>query len=89
MGEATNYQKQYRAYLRTDEWRDLRRRVWRRCGGVCERCGQEPMEEVHHVTYERVFHEDLADLEGLCSWCHLCRHGLATTEHLLAMARRL
>ena len=47
------------------------------------------MEHVHHHTYERVFDEHLDDLEGVCSWCHLCRHGLATWERLGEMAKRL
>jgi 5-methylcytosine-specific restriction endonuclease McrA len=89
MGENPTFRAMYEAYLRSDGWRDLRRRVWRRCGGVCERCGREPMEHVHHLTYERVFDEHLDDLEGVCSWCHLCRHGLATWEHLSEMAKRL
>ncbi len=66
----------YYEYLQSPEWRELRRAVWRRCGGVCERCRQEPMQHTHHLTYERLFHERLTDLKGLCEFCHGALHGL-------------
>lgn len=60
----------YHAYLLSPRWRGKRREVWARCGGLCERCHRRRMAEVHHKTYERLFHEDLRDLLGLCRPCH-------------------
>lgn len=67
---------EYQDYLRSPQWAAIRRAVWQRCGGVCEHCGQEPMQQVHHKTYARLFKEHLTDLEGLCEMCHEFRHGL-------------
>jgi hypothetical protein len=64
----------YYEYLRSRQWRFLCSCVWRRCHGICEQCGQEPMRHTHHLTYERLFHERLDDLLGLCELCHACSH---------------
>jgi 5-methylcytosine-specific restriction endonuclease McrA len=89
MDEISPSRRRYQQYLQSPEWRELRRQVWRRCSGVCERCGENPMDHVHHLSYERVFQEELDDLQGVCGWCHLCSHGLATPDHLMEMCRRL
>lgn len=60
----------YRAYLKTEAWRALRAAVICRARGMCERCGKWPVVNVHHLTYERLFHERLEDLLGVCSKCH-------------------
>ena len=48
--------------LRTlpEEWADYR----------CQVCNSPHDLHVHHRTYERVGHEDPADLTVLCMWCH-------------------
>lgn len=66
----------YYDYLRSPEWREKRRTVWRRCEGICERCRQEPMQHTHHLTYARLTCERLADLQGVCEFCHAFLHGL-------------
>ena len=48
--------------------------VLRRCGGVCEGCGEAPAVEVHHLTYQRVGRELLFDLVGVCRACHDAAH---------------
>jgi hypothetical protein len=48
----------------------LKDHVRARSGGVCERCRRRPHTQTHHLTYERVGHEDLEDLQGLCDLCH-------------------
>jgi 5-methylcytosine-specific restriction endonuclease McrA len=81
----------YRAYLKSDEWRQVRARVWTRVRakyGVsqCERCGVTEDEypgrlEVHHLDYRfrgRELEEwDLAtfSLKLLCGECHAHVHG--------------
>jgi hypothetical protein len=44
--------------------------VMKRCGGVCEACGENPAKLLHHVTYERYGHELLTDVLGVCRECH-------------------
>ena len=59
----------YKEYLASREWALLRERVRERSGDCCERC-QGPMQAVHHLTYERVGHERLEDLQAVCNPCH-------------------
>jgi hypothetical protein len=66
--------KEYLAYLKSKEWLAKREQVIQRCGGLCERCGKYLVDNVHHLTYERIFNEPLEDLQGLCRPCHAFLH---------------
>jgi hypothetical protein len=57
-------------YYASREWALLKERVRERSGGNCERCGDRPYEQTHHLTYERLGNELLEDLQGLCAQCH-------------------
>lgn len=72
--------ERYAAYLQSSEWRDRVRLVRNRSGGVCERCGLADHEHTHHLTYERLYHEPLTDLVGVCRECHATIHGRATID---------
>jgi hypothetical protein len=61
---------EYQKYLTSREWALLKRRVLDRCGGKCERCHFGKYEESHHLTYERIGHESIDDLRGICGKCH-------------------
>lgn len=67
--------EKYHAYLRSEEWKAIRKSIWRRAGGTCERCGMRPMNHVHHLSYQSLYDEDLHDLEGYCELCHEYVHG--------------
>lgn len=60
----------YNAYLITPAWQRRRQLVLKRCGGICEGCGEAPASQVHHTTYEHVCEEFLFELQGLCFDCH-------------------
>lgn len=64
----------YNAYLETPEWKRRAQLVRNRCDGVCEGCGEGPVDEVHHLTYEHVCEEFLFELVGLCHACHQRAH---------------
>jgi len=64
----------YYDYLRSPEWWRKRNLVVAQSNGICQ-CGR-PVDDVHHLTYDRVFEEDLDDLVGLCRQCHLRCHGI-------------
>ena len=70
---------EYEAYLRSPEWQRLRTAVFERCGGICEVCKAAAAEQAHHLTYERLGHEELADLLGVCKPCHELIHGRHNT----------
>lgn len=61
---------QYLLYLNSPEWK---RKRWKRLAQSffrCEACDSKDRVEVHHLTYERIFNEDMADLLPLCSIHH-------------------
>jgi len=60
----------YREYLQSTEWKNLRKLVFKRCNNVCEGCGTAPTRQVHHLTYARIGNEFLFDLVGVCAPCH-------------------
>ena len=63
----------YEQYLRSPEWRRKREQRLRLDGYVCQKCGKTSKEyrlEVHHLTYERLGHERMEDLQTLCVLCH-------------------
>ena len=64
----------YKDYLKSDRWREIRRRIWRAAKGRCALCGEKGS-AVHHKTYARVGNEWEEDLELLCKLCHDRRHG--------------
>lgn len=64
----------YHQYLQTAEWKVICRKVHERANGICEGCRERPSQEVHHLTYDRIFNEMLFDLVALCSPCHRSIH---------------
>lgn len=61
----------YEEYLRHPVFRAARACAMRRARGRCERCGQVPPTEVHHVRYPLWGAFDTADnLQAVCHGCH-------------------
>lgn len=60
----------YAHYLKTDEWKETRRKALKRARYKCELCNAEGVLNVHHKTYERRGEEDNKDLIVLCKDCH-------------------
>lgn len=65
---------EHRAYLRTEAWAKLRRKVLIRAKGLCEGCMEAPASEVHHTTYAHWRAELLFELVALCRDCHERAH---------------
>lgn len=57
-------------YRASEAYGELAGRVHRRAKWICERCGVRRSEQIDHVTYARVTHEDITDLRALCRPCH-------------------
>lgn len=66
----------YKRYLASREWALLREQVRERSEGNCERCLINEMTQVNHLTYERIGHEHLEDLQAVCRPCHEYMSGL-------------
>ena len=61
----------YKEYLKSKRWQAKRQQVFAHYGKKCYACGKRPkVLHVHHVTYERLGHEDIKDLMPLCVPCH-------------------
>jgi hypothetical protein len=87
----------YAAYLRSDHWRDVKKRY--RASAMpqaCVVCGEARV-DLHHRTYERLGHEELTDLVPLCRQHHgeahrlrvKYRHDATATARQLAYITRL
>lgn len=74
------FQARYHEYLRSPQWLDKRKLIIERENGICEICKKHPIINIHHKTYENVFHEPLEDLAGLCGECHDAIHDIDITE---------
>jgi uncharacterized membrane protein YccC len=68
----------YSAYMKSEEWKTIRQRIMDRARAdgtpMCERCAEVRATDVHHQTYEHVFHELDSELLALCRPCHQDQH---------------
>lgn len=68
----------YAEYLRHPKFLAVRRTVFERAGGQCERCGARPPTEPHHLRYPPWGAFDIpANLLAVCHRCHCDIHGKA------------
>ena len=65
----------YLKYLKSPIWKELRDTVCERDNQRCTKCDKKGELHVHHLTYERLFDEELEDLITLCKLCHEEAHG--------------
>ena len=70
----TEGQIAYKIYLRTPHWHRMRDARLELDEFACVDCGKCYDLQVHHITYERMGEEDLADLVTVCDDCHKRRH---------------
>lgn len=54
---------------------DTRRLVRTRSGGVCELCGESPLQHLHHRQLRRGGDHSACNIVGLCNTCHTRCHG--------------
>lgn len=66
--------KEYNKYLLSIEWANVRIELFNSRGKKCEKCSSKKRIEVHHLTYENIFHEEPKDLIILCNECHKKEH---------------
>lgn len=63
----------YKAYMRSDEWKALREKKLEACQHKCEcegGCYREAT-QIHHLHYETLGDESFEDLQALCAKCHM------------------
>jgi len=66
--------EQYEGYLKSAKWRAIRDLALKRDGYRCVDCRNKFNLQVHHLTYEHIGGELLADLKTLCRKCHGGKH---------------
>jgi 5-methylcytosine-specific restriction endonuclease McrA len=69
--EKRGWWERYNAYLLSEGWAKKRQRVLERDNFICQACRLRRAEQVHHLTYDHVFHEPLFDLAAVCLRCHV------------------
>lgn len=68
----------YAEYLRHPRFLAVRREVFERAGGRCEKCGARPPTEPHHLRYPPWGAFDIpTNLVAVCHPCHCDFHGKA------------
>jgi len=69
----------YEAYLQTNHWRTLRRKIYDLKKHKCQKCKKTISNyQVHHLSYERIGNEFISDLKLLCYDCHEKIHAKKT-----------
>jgi len=67
------WRQKYNTYMQSARWRNTRQDRIKMAGNCCESCGVSGTYntlQCHHLTYERLGHEDPRDLKILCIECH-------------------
>lgn len=68
----------YREYLKHPRFLAVRKQVFHRAGGLCERCHVSPPTEPHHLRYPPWGEFDVPEnLVAICHGCHCEVHGKA------------
>lgn len=71
----------YRNYLTSEDWATKRQLIMVRALGCCEIDGcRRRADHVHHLTYKRIFHEELEDLLAICAIHHRQLHCPPSTK---------
>lgn len=70
---------EYRDYLKSDHWQNLRLRKLKRTTG-CFICHKPESPEIHHIRYKNLTDVNQHDLKRLCASCHELFHAFKN-EH--------
>lgn len=73
-------QDEYKEYLKTDHWIELREKARKRDGNRCRLCDSSEDLNVHHRTYDNLGSEKVGDLTTLCKSCHEKFHDIDSSE---------
>lgn len=69
----TEHSAEYTVYMQSRKWMERKRRLFKKRGYTCEKCGADGSWlhlEVHHKNYDRLGHELDDDLLIVCRDCH-------------------
>jgi hypothetical protein len=69
--------RRYNAYLHSQHWHDVRKKVLDRDGGICQACLKNKATQVHHLSYglyEQLGRSAAFELVSICYTCHCAIH---------------
>lgn len=72
--------KEYKKYLKSNEWKAIKKKVRRRDKNQCQICFYNKKLNVHHMTYRSIFNENFNDLVLLCKRCHGKLHKISKSK---------
>lgn len=85
MKERSEAYLKYQRYIRSKDFKEIRKQVLERDNYTCQCCNFSPLKEenskrtlsCHHKTYDHLYNEGehLDDLITLCNVCHKAIHG--------------
>lgn len=79
----------YTNYINSESWKIKRKEALIRDNNLCQVCKKNTAEEVHHITYENLFNENLEDLLSVCKICHIEIHKQKDKEALDEIRRKI
>lgn len=82
-GRTTCMTPRYEEYLKSEAWGLKRAARIAMSGGKCECCTSTRNLQVHHLTYARIFNEDMEDLMTLCRHHHQAAENFVDEKILL------
>jgi hypothetical protein len=68
--------REYERYLQSEAWQEKRIQRLAIAQNRCAACSNSRAVHVHHLTYARIFNEDMADLLPLCDLHHVAAEEL-------------
>lgn len=74
--------EEYSEYLNSEAWQQKRMQRLAIAKFRCSACAKKKAVHVHHLTYERIFNEDMADLLPLCEDHHRSAEALIAKGEL-------
>lgn len=70
-------------YLQSQHWIETRAKALEAAENCCQKCNETFRLQVHHLTYDRIWHEEPSDLIVLCHNCHSKEHGKTWDGHTI------
>ncbi len=70
----------YRDYLASPEFAEVKRVVFARADGTCERCQDKKATDPHHLKYSRWYDGEIDKPENIIAVCHPCHCKLHNKE---------
>lgn len=80
--------QEYKDYLLSSEWAEIRIDLFNKRGKKCEKCGSLKNLHIHHLHYNNIFKEEPEDLMILCGNCHSNEHDLINKKRKVRAKKR-